>query len=556
MLSFLHIQNLALINQLELNFKPGLTVLTGETGAGKSILLDGLGLVLGERADSNLVRHGKTKATVTAEFDLTQAPDQQAWLQQHDLEDEHQVHNCILQRSVGADGRSKAYINGRPTTLAKLKELGQQLIVVHGQHQHQALMSLDTQRDLLDRFGQHQPLTDQVKSAYKTWQQLTQQLQQLRDAQQDAQAKLELLAFKQQEFAKIKPLAGEFDQLAEEQRTLAHANDIKTAGLQAFEHLDGDTSAASLISKALHEIERAVSYSPELAQQQQRLEGLLIELQELAGELYHYSDKIELDPYRLEEVDTRLGQLHALAKKYHLEPNDLAQYFETLNNELASLARRDEHSAELEAAIKQAHTKLLQASQSLTLARKQTAQTLNQTISTAMQSLGMAHGRFEVAVEPQSPSAQGQDRINFLVQTNPGQPTQALNKIASGGELSRISLAIQVACAQVAQTATLIFDEVDVGIGGAVAEVVGQKMRQLGHQRQVFAVTHLGQVASYGNQHFKVAKENTGDETITQVMPLTQQARVSEIARMIGGIDITEQTLGLADELLNKAQSF
>ncbi|SFR51428.1 DNA repair protein RecN [Thiomicrospira sp. ALE5] len=556
MLVYLHIQNLALIDQLELDFKPGLSVLTGETGAGKSILLDGLGLILGERADSSLVRHGKNKATVTAEFDLSDAPDQQAWLQQHDLDDENQINNCIIQRSVRADGRSKAYINGRPTTLTKLKELGQQLIIVHGQHQHQALLNLDTQRDLLDRFGQHNTLVSAVKAAFTSWHKLTQKLKQIQDEQQDAQAKLELLTFKQQEFAKVKPLVGEFDLLAEEQRTLAHANDIKTAGLNAAEHLDGEHSTVSFLTKAQHEIERAAGYSPELAQQQQRLETLLIEVQELASELHHYSDKIELDPYRLDEVDTRLGQLHALAKKYHLDPNGLADYFDELNTQLTAFTQHDQFQEELEAAINKAYSSLQTASKSLSDARQHSANILGETITSAMQALGMAKGRFEVALEPSALSAFGQDKINFLVQTNPGQPAQPLNKIASGGELSRISLAIQVACAQVSHTATLIFDEVDVGIGGAVAEIVGQKMRTLGHQRQVFAVTHLGQVASYGNHHFKVAKQNIQDETQTQVEPLTAEARTQEIARMIGGIEITEQTLGLASELLNQAKAF
>ena len=556
MLSFLHIQNLALITQLELQFKPGLTVLTGETGAGKSILLDGLGLVLGERADSNLVRHGKTKATVTAEFDLAHAPEQQAWLQNNDLEDAHHAATCIIQRSVNADGRSKAYINGRPTTLGKLKELGQQLIVIHGQHQHQALVNLDTQRELLDRFGQLQPLANQVKQAFKTWQNLTQQLRALQAAQQDAQAKLELLEFKFQEFDKIKPLSGEFDQLSEEQRTLAHANDIKTAGLQTYEQLDGENSAASHISKALGEITRAVTYSPALAQQQLRLESLLIELQEIANELYHYSDNIELDPYRLDEVDSRLGQLHALAKKYHLTPDTLAEFYQQLGEQRHSLTHQDEHQLALEQDIVEAHTALLKACSRLTEARQTTAKQLNTSITTAMQALGMAAGRFEVAITPIEVNFYGQDKIEFLIQTNPGQPALPLQKIASGGELSRISLAIQVACAQISQTATLIFDEVDVGIGGAVAEIVGQKMRTLGHQRQVFAVTHLGQVASYGNQHFKVAKQSQHNETITEVRPLDKDIRVKEIARMIGGIEITEQTIGLANELLEQANQF
>ncbi len=556
MLSFLHIQNLALITQLELQFKPGLTVLTGETGAGKSILLDGLGLVLGERADSNLVRHGKTKATVTAEFDLAHAPEQQAWLQNNDLEDAHHAATCIIQRSVNADGRSKAYINGRPTTLGKLKELGQQLIVIHGQHQHQALVNPDTQRELLDRFGQLQPLANQVKQAFKTWQNLTQQLRALQAAQQDAQAKLELLEFKFQEFDKIKPLSGEFDQLSEEQRTLAHANDIKTAGLQTYEQLDGENSAASHISKALGEITRAVTYSPALAQQQLRLESLLIELQEIANELYHYSDNIELDPYRLDEVDSRLGQLHALAKKYHLTPDTLAEFYQQLGEQRHSLTHQDEHQLALEQDIEEAHTALLKACSRLTEARQTTTKQLNTSITTAMQALGMAAGRFEVAITPIEVNFYGQDKIEFLIQTNAGQPAQPLQKIASGGELSRISLAIQVACAQISQTATLIFDEVDVGIGGAVAEIVGQKMRTLGHQRQVFAVTHLGQVASYGNQHFKVAKQSQHNETITEVRPLDKDIRVKEIARMIGGIEITEQTIGLANELLEQANQF
>lgn len=556
MLSFLHIQNLALINQLELHFDAGLTVLTGETGAGKSILLDGLGLVLGERADSSLVRHGKAKATVTAEFDLSHAPEQQAWLQTQDLEDDNQPTHCIIQRSLTQDGRSKAYINGRPTTLGKLKELGQQLIVIHGQHQHQALVTPDTQRNLLDRYGQHQALVQQTNQAYKTWQALTQTLNQLLSDQQDAQAKLELLNFKHQEFAKLNPMVGEFEQLTEEQRKLAHANDIKTAGLQAYECLDGEASAVSLINKALTHIESAIAFSPALAEQQQRLESLLIDVQELANELHHSSDKIELDPFRLDEVDQRLGQLHALAKKYQLDPDHLTSYYQDLSHQLNDLNHQDEKQVQLEQAIKAAKTQLNQACDQLTSARQESAKHLSKTITESMHALGMAQGHFDVALSPVPANLHGQDKIEFLIQTNPGQPAQPLQKIASGGELSRISLAIQVACAQVGQTATLIFDEVDVGIGGAVAEIVGQKMRSLGHQRQVFAVTHLGQVASYGNQHFKVAKSNELNETLTKVTEISLEDRVDEIARMIGGIEITKQTLGLASELLDKANQF
>ena len=552
MLQEIHIQNLALIEKLQLNLYSGFSALTGETGAGKSILLDGLGLVLGERADSGLVRHGEERAEVSAQFDILSLPHIQAWLNEQALDDED---TCLLRRVVSADGRSKAYINGRPVPASSLKALGNLLVDIHGQHEHQSLLSSANQLILIDAYGHHQGQVDKVKHAYKHWQQLSHKYNDLKLNQAEHQSKLELVEFQLREFDKINPQSGEFEALSEEQSTLAHANEIKRAGYLGYEALDGEQGATRLIHDAISQLETLSEFTPALNSQFEQLQSALIEVQEAANDLHHFSESVELDPERLNAVEERLAELYALAKKHHLNPDELANKHQQLRQELENLSQNFGSLDTLKLEIDQAWLDYEKLAKTLTKQRQTSAKKLSKTVTDSMQTLGMEKGQFTIELNPlEKPSAQGMDRIDFLVSANPGQPAKPLAKVASGGELSRISLAIQVASAEVAQIPTLIFDEVDVGIGGGIAEVVGQKMRQLGQHRQVLSITHLGQVAAYGNQHLNVSKQSQKNKTLTQVSALDEAQRIDEIARMVGGLEITEQTRKHAQEMLQRAQ--
>ena len=553
MLQEIHIQNLALIERLQLNLSQGFTSLTGETGAGKSILLDGLGLVLGDRADSSLVRHGEERAEVSAQFDIQHLPQVQVWLQEQALDDDDL---CLLRRIVNADGRSKAYINGRPVPASSLKALGDLLVDIHGQHEHQSLLTNSNQQNLVDAYGHHQAQLEQVKQTFKHWQKLKHRYDDLQTNQAEHQSKLELIEFQLNEFNKLNPQAGEFEALSDEQSTLAHASEIKRNGFLSFEALDGEVGATHLVSEAIAQLEQLGEYTPALNAQLSQLQSTLIDLQEAANDIHHFAESVELDPERLNALDERLSALYALAKKYHLSPEDLTNKHQQLQQEFEDLNIDGGSLDELKIQIDQAWLDYEKAAQILSKQRKTSAKKLSQTVSSSMQTLGMEKGEFKIDLTSlDKPSAQGLDKIEFLVSANPGQPAKPLAKVASGGELSRISLAIQVASAEVAQIPTLIFDEVDVGIGGGIAEVVGQKMQQLGQHRQVLSITHLGQVAAYGNQHLNVSKQTSKGKTITQVTPLDPQARIEEIARMVGGLEITEQTLKHAQEMLERAQS-
>lgn len=553
MLTELHIQNLALIEKLHLTLAQGFTALTGETGAGKSILLDALGLILGERADSDLVRHGEERAEVSAQFDISRQPDIQAWLAEQALDDDGQ---CIVRRIVATDGRSKAYINGRPVPASSLKTLGDALVDIHGQHAHQSLLSLAHQLQLLDAYGEHSQTLAQTKQAFKHWQQRRQHYDELKANQVEHQSRLELIQFQLQEFDKILPLADEFDNLSDEQRTLAHASEIKRAGYLSHEALDGDNGASALINEAIHQLEQLSQFTPNLQNQLSQLQSALIELQEAANDIHHFAESVELDPERLQQVEARLSELYALAKKYQLSPNELVHKHQQLRQDFNQLNQNLGSLDDLQIEIDQAWLAYEQHARSLTTLRQHSAQRLSELVTTGMQTLGMEKGSFSIELSTlDKPSAQGLDRIEFKVSTNPGQPAKALAKVASGGELSRISLALQVACAQVTKRPTLIFDEVDVGIGGGIAEVVGQKMRQLTQHCQVLSITHLAQVAAYGNQHLTVAKHSEGQITRTLVRSLDDAQRTEELARMLGGLEMTQQTLRHAQEMWQRAQS-
>jgi len=553
MLQELNIKNLALIENLQLQFNQGFTTLTGETGAGKSILLDALGLTLGERADSSLVRHNTPKADVTALFELTELPHVLTWLEDQELEDETQ---CYLRRTVTAEGRSKAYINGYPVAANQLKTLGAMLIDIHGQHEHQNLLSQNKQIDLLDAYAHHPKLLEQTKSSYKHWQNIKKQLQQLVDEQADLQSRLELLNFQKNEFDEVKPQEGEFESLSEEQGQLSHASEIKNACEKAYAALEDEQGAVDALNSAVHALESIIEYSPNLQPLIEQLNSSLIEVQEASSEIHRHSEHVELDPQQLQQVEDRLSALFGLAKKYNIDVEQLVEKHQQIAEELQRLENSEESLEQLKAEVSAAEQNYQQQAKLLRQSREKAAQTLSQIVTQGMQTLGMENGQFEIEVsETETPASNGIDKVLFKVTANKGQPLQPLSKVASGGELSRISLAIQVATSEVASLPTMIFDEVDVGIGGGIAEVVGEKMQTLGQNKQILSITHLPQVASHGHNHLFIQKQTHGDVTTTQVIQLGDEERIEELARMLGGRDLTEQTRMHAQEMLQTAQS-
>ncbi|QCU89965.1 DNA repair protein RecN [Thiomicrorhabdus sediminis] len=552
MLQELTIQNLALIEKLNLSFESGFTTLTGETGAGKSILLDALGLALGERADTSLVRHNTPKADVTAQFNVKQLAQVKAWLQEHDLEDDD---SCYLRRTVTAEGRSKAYINGYPVAANQLKTLGSFLIDIHGQHEHQRLLTANNQLELLDAYANHNDLLANTRQSYQAWQAIKKELQTLEEAQADYQSKLELLSFQQNEFEQVNPQAEEFEQLSEEQSQLSHASEIKLACQQAYDAIEGENGSIDQLNQAIHSLESIIHFSPKLESVLAQLHSSLIEVQEAATEIQHQAEHIELDPQQLESVEERLSSLFALAKKYNLDADQLVKKHQQINDDLAQLQHSSDSLESLQIDLNNAWQAFQKEAKKLSDSRLKAAKKLAHLVTEGMQNLGMPNGQFAIELHnTEQATALGIDKAVFMVTANKGQPLQPLAKVASGGELSRISLAIQVATAEVASLPTLIFDEVDVGIGGGIAEVVGQKMQNLGEHKQVLSITHLAQVASHGHQHLFIEKQTQNDSTTTQVTQLSNSHRIEELARMLGGLKVTEQTLNHAKEMLEVAQ--
>lgn len=552
MLIELSIQNLALIEQLRLNFHSGFTCLTGETGAGKSILLDALGLTLGERADTGLVRHGTTRADVTATFDIRQLAHVQQWLQDHELDSEN---DCLLRRTVNAKSGSKAYINGVPVPATQLKTLGNLLIDIHGQHEHQSLLSTQKQLELLDAFAVHPKPLAATREAYKNWQTAEKALQKLKTEQAERQHRLELLQFQLKEFSTLKPQAGEFEELSEKQQTLSHANEIQQGCYRAAQFLDDENGATDCLQSALHALEEVVGVMPKLEPLIEQLQSNLIDIQETASELQGHANHIELDPQELEVTEYRLSEIFSLAKKYQLEPNALAEKWQQIEQELDALTNPQSSLESLQQQVAEAKQRFQQQASELSESRQKSAKKLSKIITEGMQTLGMPNGKFAIQISEKAIAASdGIDKVEFLVSANKGLPIQPLSKVASGGELSRMSLAIQVATAEVAKLPTLIFDEVDVGIGGGVAEMVGKKLQELGKFKQILSITHLAQVASHGHQHLQIEKFTEKEQTFTKVVSLEPQLRVAEIARMIGGLKVTQNTLQHAEEMLNQAQ--
>ena len=554
MLNHIRIRNFAIIDHLDLDFKDRLTTLTGETGAGKSILLGALGLLLGDRADSDSVRAGSSKAEISAEFDISNLNEVQQWLNQKELDADG---DCLLRRRLGADGRSRAFINGSPVPLQDMKQLGEMLVDIHGQHEHQSLMKPVMQRQLLDDYAGHRQLLQDVGDVYNEWQQQLQKLQTLETACKDKNDRLDLLRYQVNELESLALEEGEVEKLQHEHQLLANAdqlNENASSALLALYDAD-ENSIHTQISQQAAKIESMLDSDDSLSPAFDMLNEAMVQIEETASLLRDYKDNLNSDPQRFNEVESRLGIIHDLSRKHNVEAHQLNSLYQTLCDELSELDSADENLASLKQTVEALQKKYQTLAGKLSDSRARTAKKLNTTISQSMQTLGMSGGQFKIQLSQRdTPSAHGLDQVEYLVSTNAGQPFRALAKTASGGELARISLAIQMITAQQGRIPTLIFDEVDSGVGGGIAEIVGKHLRALGESRQVLCITHLPQVASQAHHHMQVYKNTDGKETHTEIIPLQMEQRVDEISRMLGGLEITQQTIDHARDMLKRSQ--
>ncbi len=547
MLRTLSIRDFVIVDAIELDLAAGFTVFTGETGAGKSILIDALALALGGRGDASVVREGAPRADITAEF--AAGPEASAWLAENEFAGDDDA--ILLRRAIDNAGRSKAWINGVVATATQLRELGELLVDIHGQHAHQSLLKTDAQRRLLDDQAGLQEEGRAVAAAWKAWRALARQREEIENNARNVLLERERLEWQVGELEKLAPKAGEWDEVNHEYSRLSHAAtliDGAQEALTAISEADDDPMLARL-SALNQRLAKLADIDEALKPVLEVLEPARIQLQEAVYALNDYLGRLELDPQRLQEVESRMGELHATARKFHVEPDALPAELETLSAQLRQLADASDLEA-LKAQEEKLKSAYLAAAQKLSKARAKAARALGEAVTAAMQDLSMAGGRFEVALHPGEPAAHGLEQVEFLVAGHAGTQPRPLAKVASGGELARISLAISVITSSATATPTLIFDEVDSGIGGGVAEVVGRLLRRLGQDRQVLCVTHLPQVASQANQHFQVSKRNIGGKTLSGIAPLEASARIEEIARMLGGLEITATTRKHARELL------
>ncbi|MGI5309126.1 DNA repair protein RecN [Rheinheimera sp. WS51] len=552
MLCHLHISNFAIVRALEIDWADGMSTITGETGAGKSIAIDALSLCLGERTDATVVRPGADKADIVATFDVSNLVSAQKWLTEQDLA---MANECIVRRVINSEGRSRGYINGVQVPAQQLKVLGQHLLSIHGQHAHQQLMKGDYQRQLIDSFAGHQAAINNTKAAWKQWQQLQHEYTELEQSKQQRDAQRQLLEYQVAELDAFAPNADEYCSLEAEHNLLSHGQTLLSESQQVVQMLydDEQQNIYQALSAAHAQLEQLSTLDPALTSISQMLNDALVQTEEASRELRRYSDKMELDPERLDYVDQRLSQWLNLARKHHTSNEELANLHQQLSSQLAELTCNDARLASLADEIEQAKQHYAEQATRLSQQRKIAAEQLSKKITASMHELSMSNANFHIALIEQSleqASINGIDAVEFQVSTNPGQPLQAMQKVASGGELSRISLAIQVILADKVTTPTLIFDEVDVGISGPVAAGVGKLLRQLGDKTQIICVTHLPQVASQGHQQLFVEKYTDGVDTETRMFALNDEQRISEIARLLAGENISASALANARELL------
>ncbi|MEJ5864459.1 DNA repair protein RecN [Pseudomonas farsensis] len=552
MLLHLSIHNYAIVEHLDLELARGMSVITGETGAGKSIMLDALGLALGDRADSGVVRPGADKADILATFDLGDIPEAHTWLAERDLESDGP---CILRRVITAEGRSRGYINGTPCPLADLKALGELLIDIHSQHEHQSLLKTDTHRRLLDEYAGAIDLARQVQLAAKRWNQTRLERDRLSNSGDEQRARHQLLSYQLEELDNLGLGENELEQLEQEHKNLTNAEALFGICRQVIDQCS-ESDSGNVLSALTVSLNRltAVTNSPKaLSEAVTLIASAQIQVEEAVGELNRFLDHFDADPLRLQALEERLDTIYTLARKHRVHPTELPHLQQRLMEEIEGLNACDESIERLgeELAAYAQHYK--EKAGELSALRQQAAKQLAGAVEQEIQRLGMPGGRFCIELTPfehNDLSPHGLEQIELLVSANPGQPLKALAKVASGGELSRISLAIQVITAQTSRIPTLVFDEVDVGIGGPTAEIVGQLLRRLGERGQVLTVTHLPQVAAQGHHHLFVHKVRNSDTTHTAVTSLGKRERVEEVARMLGGIDLTKESLAHARKMV------
>ncbi|CAM3990624.1 DNA repair protein RecN [Vreelandella rituensis] len=553
MLTQLAIQDYAIVDRLELDFMSGMTAITGETGAGKSILLGALGLCLGERADAGSVRHGCARTDISARFDIAHLPAAQAWLETRELPTD----DCLLRRAVTASGRSKAWINGQPATISDLKALGECLVQVHGQHAHQALLREDTHLTLLDDYAGLSKDVEQLAETYRQWQAARRRLKRLTQDDGELEAKRQLLRYQVEELDQLALTSGELDSLEEEQHTLAHAEETLRETQLAADCCAGEEGGALfLLNQAFTHLSALPGADKgTLANTLAMLRDARIQVEEAASELNHLAAATELDPERLAWVEERLGDIHRIARKHHMAPEELCELHARLQAQYNQLDSGEQDLEALGTEIAALREHWRAQAKKVSTERQQAAKRFGKDVQQQLAFLAMDKARFEVAVSQRDAAcAEGLDHVQFLISANPGQPARPLAKVASGGELSRLSLAIQVVAATHSTIPSLIFDEVDVGVSGATAEIVGKLLRRLGDTGQVMTVTHLPQVAAQAHQHVHIEKQAKRDTTLTRMEVLDEGGRISELARMLGGVTLSEQTLAHAREMLHASQ--
>jgi len=551
MLTHLSIRDFAVVREAELDLGPGLTVISGETGAGKSLLVDALGFLSGQRADAGVVRHGAERAELHAEFEIAGHCAVSDWLREAELDEGD---TCTLRRTLRADGGSRAFINGRPVTLAQLSELAGLLVEIHGQHEHQALLDRTRQLALLDAWARHPALLDAVAAAAKHWRGLLDERERL-SRSGDVSARLDWLAHQFTELDAEVLDAAAISDLETRHRRHAHAAGLIAACDTALSQLAGEDgpSLTRQLTRLRSELAREQPHEPRLADVDTMLEAAQIQLEEAEPLLQRIRDELDLDPAEFEALDARLTRLHDLARKHRVEMPALSALRDQFQREHDELLDAGQRLTTLDTDITTAREQWHTAAAALTQSREHAAQSLSEATSALMGELGMAGGRIEIAftsLDAPRPDPHGLERVEFLIAANPGQPPRPLRKVASGGELSRISLAIEVAALGLDAVQTMIFDEVDTGIGGAVADTVGRKLRALGRERQVLCVTHLPQVAAQGHTHYQVSKAAEGGMTRSQVQVLSAKSRIEELARMLGGADIGKEARAAARRLL------
>lgn len=551
MITQLTINNFAIVDQLLVDFTTGMTAITGETGAGKSIAIDALGLCLGNRSDALAIRNGADRVDISASFVLDDTPAAYSWLTENQLDEGNE---CILRRVINQDGRSKAFINGRAVPISQLKDLGQMLIQIHGQHEHQRLLRSDYQQILLNHYMNEPTLLSNMQQAYKQWKSASQAYQQYLSSKQERDAHVQLLQYQLKELNEFSPIEGEYQQIDEEYKKLSNSEQLINLSQQSIMLLDeaDEYNVSNMLNSVKQSIHELVALDPSLNDVLAMLEDAAIQIKEASYELRHYSESLELDPARVMQLEQRLSKQIALARKHHVSPEALPELHQNLLNEFKQINQQDEQGEQLKEEIKKYQQIAIELAAKLHQKRLTVSKTLAKKVMAIMHDLSMPNGQFSIDVifDENRLSEDGADQVSFLVSTNAGQVVQPLAKVASGGELSRIALAIQVLTAQKMDTPALIFDEIDVGISGPTAAKVGQLLRQLGESTQVITVTHLPQVAGQANQHYFVSKQTNGKQTSTDMQRLDENGRLNELARLLGGDKITDATLANAKELL------